>query len=136
MQVRRNELIEGFPVLKIRALLRRSDTLSPTLVQNSLGLPSRKAATSVLRSLEAAGLVRREETVHGERWDITEHGSRLRLATAAKPIRRGTADRLVSDLLKRVTLINEEAVFRRRVAEVVVFGSYLTDTQRLGDLDV
>jgi hypothetical protein len=45
-------------------------------------------------------------------WLQTEQGIRLGAATAAKPIRRATADRLLSDLLERIKKLNGDDHFR------------------------
>lgn len=51
-------------------------------------------------------------------------------------IKRTTADRLLTDIQKRVLEVNESDVFAYRVSKLAVFGSYLTDKEMLGDLDV
>ncbi len=60
----------------------------------------------------------------------------FRAATAAKPIRRTTADRLLSDLLERIEKLNGDDRFLGRVRKAVVFGSYIGDADHIGDIDV
>ncbi len=55
----------------------------------------------------------------------------------AKPkLTRAKADVLVRDLLDRVACINTSADYAYTITAVVVFGSYLTDAPKIGDLDV
>ena len=58
------------------------------------------------------------------------------MATAAKPIRRSTADRLVNEFLSRVEKVNGEPSFLYEVRKATIFGSYLTDAEELGDVDI
>lgn len=53
-----------------------------------------------------------------------------------KPLRRETAERLLSELLDRITALNSDPRFLARVQKAVVFGSYNGETERIGDLDV
>lgn len=52
------------------------------------------------------------------------------------PIKRATADRYVSELLQRVEKVNDDPDLLFWVDEVVVFGSYLTKSATLGDVDL
>jgi predicted nucleotidyltransferase len=67
---------------------------------------------------------------------LTKEGIRLRGAVAGKPIRRETADRLLSELVERIATLNRNGHFRATVRRAVVFGSYLGHADRIGDVDV
>src|SRR6202040_1074203 len=69
-------------------------------------------------------------------WELTSSGIQLRAANATKPLHRVTADRLLSDLLERIELVNADDHYLARVTKAVVFGSYLSTSSRLGDIDV
>jgi hypothetical protein len=71
-----------------------------------------------------------------DRWHLTVKGRALSYASAAPPIRRRTADRIVRELLDRIDAINANDELVYVVTEAVVFGSYLTDTQQLSDVDI
>src|SRR6202041_3094660 len=60
----------------------------------------------------------------------------LRNASAAKRIGRGTAERHLADLLKRVQAVNADESLLFYVSRVVLFGSILSDAPTVGDVDV
>lgn len=77
------------------------------------------------------------EPEHKDRWTLTEKGAQLSRATAAKPITRATADRLLHATCERATVMRRSSsYFAYRPARLYVYGSYLTEKERLGDLDV
>ncbi len=49
---------------------------------------------------------------------------------------RKRADELIGELLGRVELVNEDPQYIFGISRVSVFGSYLTDKEKLGDLDI
>ncbi len=58
-------------------------------------------------------------------------------ATAAKPITRETADKVLSQLLERVDRVNRDEHFLAKITKVVLLGSYLRpEIDRLSDVDV
>jgi hypothetical protein len=63
-------------------------------------------------------------------------GNAIANAKAGKPITRRTADRLVEEFLVRVNEINACDDYVFRVTQVVIFGSYLSDSPTLGDVDL
>lgn len=99
---------------------------------------SRNAAKRLLADLGAAGYV--ESAMARDRrapvWKLTIRGRALSMASAARPIRRATADRLLREFLDRVDAVNADAGLGYRVTEVAVFGSYLGSDSTLGDVDI
>jgi hypothetical protein len=75
------------------------------------------------------------EDPHGPRYVLTIKGNALASASA-KPIRRSTAERLVSDFLQRVEEVNGDPNLLFWIDEILVFGSFLTDSEMLGDVDL
>lgn len=69
-----------------------------------------------------------------ERWG-PEKARMLHIASAAKPTKRVTADRLLREFLGCVEHMNADEALMHRVSEVVVFGSDLTESSDLGDID-
>ncbi len=63
-------------------------------------------------------------------------GQALANDSAASPISRAKADRLLQDFLGRVEAVNRNPAFAYRVRTVAVFGSYLSPVESLSDLDV
>lgn len=66
----------------------------------------------------------------------TLSGNRLRLARIGKPISRIEANDILSQVIHRVTKINSDENTPYIISSLSVFGSYLTDTDFLGDLDI
>lgn len=72
----------------------------------------------------------------GTGYMMTDKGLDLMRASAASKISRKTATRALDDLLQRVQQINADPEKIDTIAAVAVFGSYLSDQDPLGDLDV
>lgn len=66
----------------------------------------------------------------------TEKGHRLGIAKATAPLTRAKSNELLKDLIESAILINENPEFVFFVERIEVFGSYLTEKELLGDLDV
>jgi len=141
MKVSKSDTLAGFPLIKIRNLLRpyRQGAITAKDIETELGLPGTEAVV-VLQAMVDAGFV---EPKSEQRWghtsnqfSITDLGSRLCVARFVKRITREEADALVKQMLERVTEINggDELVFR--VKRVRTFGSYAGDAPEVGDIDL
>ncbi|MDR3571719.1 MAG: hypothetical protein P4L81_06030, partial [Candidatus Pacebacteria bacterium] len=99
-------------------------------------------ATALIRDLISDGYIEpRSEPKpfdqSGIQWySLTERGRSLVRATAAVPVSREHAERTLREFMERVKVVNCDSRFLVRVTDVVVFGSYLSDTPSLGDLDL
>jgi hypothetical protein len=137
MRITEDQKIAGVPAVALRAFFRKERARSWTSVhlKTSLGLPDRDEAR-VLADLIAGGWIE-EADLDGElpRFRATQEGCRLILATARKPISRATADRLITELIARAECFNRED-HPLWVEELGVFGSYLTEIERLSDVDI
>jgi hypothetical protein len=134
MQIDSKASLSGIRVTEIRSLFRKAGldgAVSIDLIREELALNEREARTLLL-SLQTEGFI--ERTEFG--WSLTKNGIRLRAASAAKPLLRSTADRLLQELLGRIQELNQSPLFLARVERAIVFGSYLSKVDRLGDLDV
>ena len=69
-------------------------------------------------------------------YQMTLSGSTFSLASAARPLTRKTAQRKLAEFLERVRAVNANPDLAYRVHKVVVFGSYLTEQDRINDIDV
>lgn len=70
-------------------------------------------------------------------YKVTELGHRFAGAAGTHPLKRSTADKLVSQLLERarsLPRVNSEYV--NAVDRIILFGSYVSDSPTLGDIDV
>lgn len=68
-------------------------------------------------------------------WKFTGEGKRFRNAKV-KGISRAIADRALQRYLTTITSVNDNPTLRWRIAEIVVYGSYLTEKEVLSDVDV
>ncbi len=142
MRIRRAQEIEGMPAVKARNLLRAmmqvGGPVTVSYVARVLGVEGLKA-TEALQRFAQAGLVQRRDLPGwdvGELWEITTDGHRVALASAALPVRRSVAEEAVRGLIDRARAVNSSCDYTYCVAEIRIFGSYLTDVERLGDVDL
>jgi hypothetical protein len=129
--------IAGCPATQVRTLLRRFNQEFWTVKEAAKFLKTSEAhARRLVYSLAKLGYV---EVVRQQRpgtWRNTMAGNALANATAAHPISRPVADRLLKEFLIRVRSVNGDPSWLYRVAKVVVFGSYLNHQQSVGDIDL
>ena len=92
--------------------------------------------------MEEAGLVERDHEREAELrspdpyYRITDVGRSLARASGAKRIERVTAEQALTEFMGRVIQSNDNQNYLYSVSRVVVFGSYLNNEDRLGDVDV
>jgi predicted nucleotidyltransferase len=139
MRIDSREQIDGIEILKVRDLLRRlsnADEWEDALVADRLGMPP-EDAKRLLNEMVRMGYVE-PIRIHGQRqfYQNTVNGNALGLATAAKPVMRKTADRILSEFMDRAREVNSSPAFLVMVKKVVVFGSYLTDAPHISDIDL
>ncbi len=156
MRVASTDVIAGWLATVVRSLLRdmRSASICTVAGIGSLLPAGSPTAEETVAGLLDAGLIERGHQQTGriivgdgeydklnddqlESYTTTIAGNALAIAKFNKPVTRRTAERALAALLERVDTVNgPDAPFAYRVERVVVFGSYLTDAQRLGDVDV
>jgi hypothetical protein len=73
---------------------------------------------------------------HKVNYKLTIKGEALRITRFIRRISRAEAEALLKSVLERVAAINADPEMLHFVTEVRVFGSYLTDSADLGDLDL
>ena len=147
MYIKPDEKLVGHPKRKIRDMLRQGMSQLKGwglgLIQENLGV-SFDEAREVARELEQQGLIRikhrifkRGSSDSGEldRWELTEEGQRLAKASIHL-ISCAEASDIIQDLLKRIEQVNNNPHFAYTISYAVLFGSYLTEKQHLGDIDI
>ncbi|WP_439373494.1 hypothetical protein [Bradyrhizobium sp. DASA03120] len=67
---------------------------------------------------------------------VTDEGHATGMKSLVPRMDRAAAESLLKEVLSRVESINRDSELLHYVTEVRVFGSYLTDSDSLGDLDV
>ncbi|TMC23321.1 MAG: hypothetical protein E6J34_03460 [Chloroflexi bacterium] len=135
MRIQSNDVIAGQPVLTIRDFLRNHRTsITVDAIATCLDVDI-ATAKQILQNLVTEGYIEPAEESQ-EIWYTTTQGNALANAKAEKPITRRTADRLIKEFLERVQTINACNDYAYRIAQVIIFGSYLSDSPTLGDVDL
>src|SRR5262245_13936453 len=101
MRIEKYQLIAGLPAKDVRRIMRRVEgrLIRPSYLAVLLGL-SESRARGMFDRLQRDGLLAAKE----DYWEITSKGQALTMATAAPPLRKPTAERLISGLVKRVRM--------------------------------
>jgi DNA-binding MarR family transcriptional regulator len=66
----------------------------------------------------------------------TIKGNALAMASFAPSITRQTADKKIAELIERARVVNQSNDHLYMVKRIAIFGSYLTDKDRINDIDV
>ncbi len=148
MQINSKEILLGQPILKIREVVRqamkgrlwgKSKEEVPAKVAKVIKQSEAVAKQLIKELIEDDYLILNEENF-GEYFQYelkeTEKGRRFGIANASKPISRQKATKLLNELIERAKSINENGELIYFVESIKVFGSYLSDKDTLGDLDV
>jgi predicted nucleotidyltransferase len=137
MRIDKESLIAGQPAIKVRELLKRGDGYcGVSLTMNILDISKRKAL-EVIDILKKEGYLEEKKLSDGtSSFELTIKGNALALSSAAKPLLRKTADKKLAEFMERVHQVNNEDRFLYKVDEVVLFGSYLSDKERINDIDI
>lgn len=136
MRISRDQLICGVPAFDLRAALKKlSDGWTLTYLAGLLKVPKR-AAKVILEDLVAEGFVEPDPRPGRECYRVTIKGGALAGASALRPIQRQKATQLLEEVVARAKEINADDRELYRVSKLWVFGSYLTEVEELGDLDI
>ena len=138
MRIRPDDVIAGFPAEQIRKLLRQSTlSLSVDEATKILGLNER-SALKLLNDLEKQGFIEKNAFAPdpNKNWKNTIKGGALSKALFSAPVSRRAAEQKLSEFMDRVRKVNEADRFLYRIRKVVLFGSFLTESSTVGDLDI
>ena len=139
MNIDSKSTVCGLPALELRKLLLsiKSSSFDLKVIRNKLKFNSKKAQV-IIDNLLVSGYIEKdmERKAKIQRYIITLKGSAFALASAAKPYKRVTVDKAYKALMERVEEINSSDQFLHEVTKVTIFGSYLSNSEYLGDLDV
>lgn len=148
MNLNPKDTMFDLPILKVREVLRHAikerlwgDSRNKVIGKVALILKEPTAvAQELVRQLLNENYIiwEKKKFPDGIQYELiaTEKGRRLGIAKATAPITRAKANELLQDLIERAKSINENPEFVFYVERIEVFGSYLTDKELLGDLDV
>lgn len=140
MRITIEQLVAGYLPIEVRNFLRRfrSAVISAPTIQEVFNLSSVEAEKFLGRMVKL-GLL--EPSKHFSRkdrpaYEVGTPGLALANASAAKPITRKTANRALQEFMDRVRVINASDEYPYKIESVVLFGSMLSDKERLGDVDL
>ncbi len=139
MRLSRDDRIAGLSALAARELMRRFRSAQPEGIISEWIEPDGRSDAEIAQALAAEGwLDINVEDLDGEAWWVTTtRGNALAQASFGKPITRVTAARHMAAVIERAQAFNAESTHLVKIAELVVFGSYLDPmAAHLGDLDL
>ena len=94
-----------------------------------------KTARGVLTALSAVGYIEPDPD-EPRKWRNTEAGNKMAGVSKARPIKRKTAEKALTDFLARVREVNLETEYLYSVERAVVFGPYLGGMGDVKNVDV
>jgi predicted transcriptional regulator/predicted nucleotidyltransferase len=119
----------------VRDVLRRCHGyLTETWLRKTLGFSDKKSQEVVLALVQSDYIERAGSNEIA--YTVTDKGRDLMRASAAKRLRRSTADLALDEFMERVRRVNQNPALLYSVTKVVVFGGFLRGSERLGDVDV
>lgn len=144
MRVDWQQELEGYSLLQIRDALRKlpfTDTefTAGFVAKNLAGRVPLITAKRLIIGLIESGLVEFADEGpdnSAPRFVLTDTGISLRAAHATRRFKRARAEKAVGKLLRTAEAINADPIFLHNVGSVAVYGSYITGTPDLGDIDV
>ncbi len=134
-----NEDFAGKPMIRVRDFLRSiSDTEVWGIERVEYGLElERSEAIRMISRLLEVGYIEERPGTDETYYDLTPKGNAFRMASAALPIHRTTADKRLKEFLERVEEIRDDPHYIFKVKKVLVFGSYLDKNRdRINDIDL
>jgi hypothetical protein len=137
MILRPNQVIAGRPAKDIRRFLREIFHLQVSCgyAQHVLRCP-KEEAKQVMRALEKEGYLSRAGRHEGhDLYATTLKGNQLAGANL-RPISRTTAEKTLKAFMQRVRMVNANPDYLETITGVIVFGSFLSASEELGDVDV
>lgn len=135
MKLDLRENIAGFPPLTIRDLLKKNNSINYEIAAKFLGLSENKAK-KVLQELMKLGFIESIETDSFMTHTNTIKGNSLALSKAIPPISKTKAEQLFSEFISRVKSVNENPDYLYKVTKVILFGSFITDSPTVNDIDI
>jgi hypothetical protein len=140
MRIDPSEKIAGIPIRQVRDFLRKcgGSSFEVGYVEEQFAVAKRRAV-KITASLVSHGFLERDEGYPSGRrrpcYRLAKDGYRLANTRLVKRMDRAKATRLFNEFLARVQLVNDRPELTHYVAEVRAFGSFLTETDDIGDLD-
>jgi hypothetical protein len=138
MRVGKDETLSGIRLIAIRDFLRWIDggAVEPATIAERLGLDKDRANALHKAMIEVNYIEIDPQARREHRYVTSELGAQLCNARFVRRITRIEAEKLIGGLLERARQVNERDELTHRVTCIRVFGSYLTESTDLGDVDL
>jgi hypothetical protein len=138
MRITKEEIVAGHSAVQVRGLLRRFDSMffTRSAVERVMRFKPEQAE-KLINEMVLLELIEPTTPFDNQAaFEVAERGLALANATAAKPIYRRTAERVLGEFMGRVDAVNASKEYAFRIRGAVLFGSMLSCADRLGDVDV
>jgi len=138
MQITKEEAVAGHSAVQVRRFLRRfyGKFFMQSAAERIMQLKPEQAEKFV-NEMVTLELIEPTTPFDNEAaFEVAERGLAFANATAAKPIYRRTAERVLREFMDRVDAVNASKEYAFRISGAVLFGSMLSCADRLGDVDV
>ena len=139
MRIDSSDRISNIPILTIRKFLRRISgfIIDIEFIKKFLNTADNNDANNFLSVLIEHNFIEFVRERDGNKYyELTGYGNRFAKSTARKPILRKTAERLIKEFVERSHKVREDPYFLYKVKRAIVFGSYLTNKDKINDIDI
>ena len=128
--------IAGYPALAVRRAMKHTggESFSCDFFAYYLKTTEDETKRVIIKLVKDGYLEKDSERKQNYRPTIK--GNALAMASAAKPISRKTADKKLAELMQRAKIVNSSNKYLYLVKRISVFGSYLTDKEKINDIDL
>lgn len=136
MTINKTDYIGDVPIIAIRNFFKKARTKNAIFAFDefmaSLHLGNTEAADCI-SGLIAKGFIEQSD----EKYKLTLKGNALSIARCTNRINKEKADKIFSDLIKRVHEINNDDTYLHKVSKLFLFGSYSDpNNEDFGDIDI
>jgi hypothetical protein len=138
MRISSDQEFAGYPALEVRRFFRKQiySKFVAAAAEHTLWIDATEAA-ELFSELSSLAFIRRVGDCDGDPlFELTASGHELARASAAKPLHRKTAERALAQFIERVHQVNSTPEYVYRINTAILFGSMLSATQCVGDVDV
>jgi len=138
VKIDKSKLIGTVSIQKVQEFLKKNEIFSVESTKIDLAL-STKNAVSILQQLENEGFIepyldKPDRT--GKWFQTTLKGNQLKNVKFTRRISRVRAEEIVNAFLQRCAEVNKSDYYLCTVQKVVAFGSYVSESPDLGDIDL
>jgi len=135
MRINSKDKICGFPILKIRDLLKQYKSHNTETIVHFLSI-SKTQAKDVLKNLTLQGyleIVKNDKQISHQN---TIKGNSLAMGKAIASLSKVRANNLFGEFMDRVKEVNHNETYLFKIDRVLLFGSFLLDLEFVNDIDI